>query len=329
MPREPSILLTGGNGFVGQYLAPALAKSFPDHQRVMLCKERDGERLAGWQIEQADIADEAAIAGLVAAHKPGIVVHLAAQSSVGQSERAAESTWRVNYGGSFALARTIANHSPRSLFFFVSSSDIYGKSFREGPATEETPPAPRNAYASSKLAAELMLRDVLPPSCKLIVARAFNHTGPGQDERFVLPSFAAQIARIEAGLCEPRLRIGNLAAERDFLHVADVADAYVRLLERADMLPSRSLFNVASGQAYKIEALLEMLRGLARKPFETETDPQRMRASDIPCARGEASLLRKVTGWEPRHSIAELLRELLDWWRIQVAEGRRDPTKAG
>ena len=121
----------------------------------------------------------------------------------------------------------------------MSSSDVYGASFRQGPATEETPPAPLNPYAASKLAAELMLRDVLPSSSKLIIARAFNHTGPGQDERFVLPSFAAQIARIEAGLAEPRLRVGDLAAERDFMHVADVADAYVRLLERAGGLQRR------------------------------------------------------------------------------------------
>jgi GDP-4-dehydro-6-deoxy-D-mannose reductase len=322
MPGEPCILLTGGGGFVGRYLAPALAKRFPAHRRVILCLEDSAGLPLGWQREVADITDEAAAGKAISQHKPSIVVHLAAQSSAGQSAHAAEATWRVNFGGSFALACAVARHAPDGVFLFASSSEVYGANFLRGPVTEETPPAPLNAYASSKLAAELMLRDVLPPSTKLIIARAFNHTGPGQDERFVLPSFAAQIARIEAGLCEPRLRVGNLSAERDFMHVADVAEAYVRLLERADGLPRHSVFNVTSGQTYKLEDLLGTLRGLARKPFEIEHDPERMRASDIPCAKGDPALLKDATGWAPLLQVEELLQELLEWWRGQVKAER-------
>ena len=324
MADQPSILLTGGAGFVGRYLAPALAASFPNHRRAMLCLEGGAGLPQGWQCEKADITDEAAVQGIVARHKPGIVVHLAAQSSAGQSAHAAEATWRVNFGGSFALASAVARHAPGGVFLFVSSSDVYGASFRQGTATEDTPPAPLSPYAASKLAAESMLRDVLPSSSKLIIARAFNHTGPGQDERFVLPSFAAQIARIEAGLAEPRLRVGNLAVERDFLHVADVADAYVRLLERAGGLPRLSVFNVTSGQTYKIENLLQALRDLASKPFAIEPDPQRMRASDIPRAAGDGARLKEATGWSPRRPVNELLRELLEWWRVRILETSRD-----
>ena len=322
MSGEPSILLTGGAGFVGRYLAPALAKHFPQNRRAILCLEDSAGLPEGWQREVADITDEAAVQDAVARHKPSIVVHLAAQSSAGRSAHAAEATWRVNFGGSFALASAVARHAPDAIFFFVSSSDVYGASFRLGPATEDTPPAPLNPYASSKLAAESMLRDVLPPSAKLIVARAFNHTGPGQDERFVLPSFAAQIARIEAGLCEPRLRVGNLSAERDFMHVADVADAYVRLLECAGGLPRISVFNVTSGQTHRLEDLLGTLRDLARKPFDIEPDPERMRASDIPCAKGDPARLKEATGWTPQRPAGELLRELLEWWRGQVKAER-------
>jgi GDP-4-dehydro-6-deoxy-D-mannose reductase len=318
MPGEPSILLTGGAGFVGRYLAPALASRFPRHRRVILCLEDTADLPDSWRREVADITDEAAVERAVALHKPGIVVHLAAQSSAGESARAAEATWRVNFGGSFALASAVARHAPEAVFLFVSSSEVYGASFRSGPATEETPPAPLNAYARSKFAAETMLADVLPSTAKLIIARAFNHTGPGQDERFVLPSFAAQIARIEAGLSEPRLRVGNLSAERDFMHVADAADAYARLLECAGDLPRVSVFNVTSGQTYKLEDLLGTLRGLAHMPFEIEPDPERMRASDIPCAKGDPARLKEATGWAPRHPVNGMLRELLEWWRTQV-----------
>jgi GDP-4-dehydro-6-deoxy-D-mannose reductase len=313
------ILLTGGTGFVGHYLAPALLKCFPDCEGVIVSPRGSAAQIEGWRCEPADIADEAAAEALIERYRPDAVLHLAAQASAGQSVSAAELTWRVNYGGSFALARAVARHMPDCLFFFASSADVYGKSFRLGPASEETPPVPANAYAASKLAAELMLRDILPASCRLIVARAFNHSGPGQDERFVLPAFAAQIARIEAGLREPILRTGNLQAERDFLHVADVVEAYVGLLTRAQSLPQRSLFNVASGEIHRIGDLLEMLRGLAQKSFEVEPDPKRARPSDVPRAQGDATLLRITTGWSSTRPVMQLLRELLNWWRSKIA----------
>ncbi len=321
MQPEPCILLTGGTGFVGRYLAPALSKRFAQYRRILLCHaDNPGGDLSDWHCEQADITNETAVADIVARCKPEAVIHLAAQASVAQGAGAAEATWRVNFGGSLALASAVARHAPQALFFFASSSDVYGQSFRLGPATEDTPPWPASTYAASKLAAEMMLRDVLPASCRLIVARAFNHSGPGQDERFVLPSFAAQIARIEAGLCEPRLMIGNLDAERDFMHVADVIDAYMQLLERANTLPSRALFNVASGRVFRIGDLLDILGGLSRTPFSIETDPNRMRPSEIARAAGDASKLRNATGWKPNRPLPETLRELLDWWRAEVTK---------
>jgi GDP-4-dehydro-6-deoxy-D-mannose reductase len=313
------ILLTGGTGFVGRYLAPALLKSFPGCEGVIVSPKGSAAQIEGWCCEQADITDESAAEALIGRYRADAILHLAAQASAGQSVGAAELTWRVNYGGSFALARAAARHVPGCLFFFASSADVYGKSFSLGPASEETPPAPVNAYAASKLAAELMLRDVLPASCRLIVARAFNHSGPGQDERFVLPAFAAQIARIESGLCEPVLRSGNLEAERDFLHVADVVEAYVGLLAQAQSLPERSLFNVASGKVHRIGDLLEMLRGLARTHFEVKLDPKRARPSDIPRAQGDAARILNTTGWKPTRQVAQLLSELVEWWRFKVA----------
>jgi GDP-4-dehydro-6-deoxy-D-mannose reductase len=103
------------------------------------------------------------------------------------------------------------------------------------------------------------------------------------------------------------------------MHVADTVDAYMRLLNCAGSLPHRSLFNVASGRVYRIEALLGMLRARARVPFEIEKDPERLRPSDIPRAEGDATLLRQVTGWRPARGVEEMVGELLDFWRSQIA----------
>ena len=310
------ILLTGGTGFVGGWLAPAIARAWPDAQRLLL--RRPGEQVVhdGWSHADAEIVDAAEIDALVARFQPDLVMHLAAQASVGAGLTAAESTWRINVGGTLELAAACARHVPAATFFFVSSSEVYGRSFRDGPADEDTALRPMSAYAHTKAAGEAMLADVLALQAKRIVARPFNHTGPGQSPQlFVLSAFAAQIAAIESGRQPPRLNVGNLDAERDFLDVRDVCDAYLALLSAAPALPRGSVFNVASGARYSIASLVDIFRGLARKPFEIVVDPERLRPSDIPVAVGSAEKLQSATGWRPTIAIADTLRSLLDYWR--------------
>ncbi|GGF80141.1 GDP-6-deoxy-D-lyxo-4-hexulose reductase [Azorhizobium oxalatiphilum] len=318
MAHVPTLLLAGGNGFVGGYMAPALRAAFPEHRLVMLSRD-EGPAEDGWSLERADLLEPESVEALVERVRPDIVVHLAAQSSIMEATRAAELTWRVNFGGTFALASAVARYAPGGLFLFSSSAEVYGASFVQGTAKEDTPPQPGNAYAASKLAAEHALAQVLPEDTRLIIARAFNHTGPGQDERFVLPTFAAQIARIEAGQMPPVVRVGDLSAQRDFLHVADVVRAYIGLLTHPD-LARRTLVNVASGSGHRIGDLLEQLCGLSRAAITVEQDPARMRPSGVPVAIGDPAKLRKMTGWHPEHAIDGILSELLDWWRVRVRQ---------
>jgi len=192
-PAFRRILLTGGNGFVGGYLAPALFAAFPAAEGLLLRRPGTAGCPAGWALAEAEIFDREAVAAIVARFEPDLVVHLAAQASIGEATVSAEATWRVNFDGSFALASACARAAPSVTLFFVSSSEVYGRSFLSGSVSEDAPLQPMNAYARSKAAAEQVFADVLPAEARLIVVRSFNHTGPGQDERFVLPSFAAQI----------------------------------------------------------------------------------------------------------------------------------------
>jgi GDP-4-dehydro-6-deoxy-D-mannose reductase len=318
MARFGTVLLTGGTGFVGSHLSAAFWARFPGVKLVLLCRPGETPPRGHGNFLTAELTDEASIRAVIDAVRPDLVLHLAAQASVAHGIGGAEQTWRVNFCGTMGLASAVARHCPQSTFLFVSSAEVYGGNFRGEPVAEDTPLLPLNPYARSKAAAETMLADVLPQSARLIVTRSFNHTGAGQDERFALPAFAAQIARIERGEQQPRLSVGNLSAERDFMDVEDVVEAYLRLIETGG-LPQRATFNVASGEAHAISDMLDRMRALARTRFDIRTDPTRVRASDIACAVGDASKLRNMTGWAPRRSVDEMLSRLLDHWRERIA----------
>ncbi|PWB80462.1 MAG: epimerase [Methylocystaceae bacterium] len=327
MSSYARILLTGGTGFVGPYLVDALARAYPDAKRHILIRPGEANHSRGWTPVVADLVDEAAVGRAVAQSRPDLVVHLAAQASAAQSLCAAESTWRVNFQGSFNLAAGVARHAPAAVVLFVSSADVYGSRLRDGPATEGTAFGPLTAYGRSKVAAEGMLADILPPASRLIVARPFNHSGPGQDRRFALPSFAAQIAAIERGRAAPRVDVGDLTIQRDFLDVRDVVDAYLRLIDAAPRLDPRSVFNIASGTPRSLASMLDALRRLATREFDIVVDAARLRPAEVQAASGDASKLRDLTGWRPLHSVDDMLAALLDHWRAAEAEAVKDAAR--
>lgn len=319
MPAFDRILVTGAAGFVGAYLATALAQAYPQARLVALLRPGESNRVAAFTGVSADLTDEAAIDRLIAELRPDLVAHLAGQASAGAAAQAAEQAWRVNFHGSFALAAALARHAPQATVLFASTATAYGLSFRDGVLTEEAPLRPLDVYSRTKAATESALGDVLSPGNRLIVARPVNHSGPGQRSRnFVLSSFAAQIAAIETGGAPPQLRVGDLSKSRDFLDVRDVVDAYMRLIAAAPALPDRvSVFNIASGDSRSIGAMLDILRAQARAPFAIEVDPQLMRpsATDLPRVACDAGKLRAATGWRPQHGVDDMLTALLDDWR--------------
>ena len=135
----------------------------------------------------------------------------------------------------------------------------------------------------------------------------------------MLPSFAAQIARIESGLKPPKLLVGNVDIERDFLDVRDVVDAYLLILARATSLTRRAVFNVASGRPRRVADLLDVMVRASTLPLEVEVDPNRFRPAEIPRVVGDAAALRRSFGWIPRRSVDELVVELLTYWRARIS----------
>jgi GDP-4-dehydro-6-deoxy-D-mannose reductase len=298
-------MITGGSGFVGRRLTRRLRDALPAGARVVAAGHSGEACQEGVSDIRIDLEDDASVTAAVAEVKPDLVVHLAARASVGQAIKTAGVTWAVNFCGSLALARAMAEHTPDATLLYASSSEVYGRAFNDGVASETTVPEPLSAYACSKRAAEMMFPDVID-GCKLIVARPSNQSGAGQDPRFVLPSFAQQI---RSGASE--IHVGNLAAQRDFLHVDDAIDAYMALIFAARSLPDRSVFNIASGTPRVISDLLDRMLELSGSQASIVVDPARLRPVDIPLACVDATRLTEATGWRPTRSLDQMLRDVL------------------
>lgn len=315
-PAGPGrILVTGAGGFVGRHLLADLVAD-PRGVTGIVAATLGGEPVGeGVEAIRGDLSDPESAARIVREARPDVVIHLAGFASVGQAAGMGEAAWAGNFLGSYHLGAAVARQAPNAALLFASSSEVYGAAFKNGPVTEDDAPAPQSVYGRSKLAAEAALADVLGPANRLIVCRPFNHIGPGQDERFVVPAFAAQIARIERGLQAPVLSVGNLTAQRDFLDVRDVVGAYRALIAAAPGLPRLSTYNIASGRVVPISVLLERLLACSEAEIEVAPDPARLRASDIPVAAGSAARLTAATGWRPRRDALVTLAEVLDAFR--------------
>jgi len=317
LPANATILVTGAGGFVGQHLCPLLVQAFPKSGKfVAFGRERFPE---GWRHLRGDICDRVAVADAIKLCRPDIIVHLAGQASVATAALGAEATWEVNAVGALHLARACRLHAPEATVLFSSTGEVYGANFASGAVTEQTPAAPLSAYARSKFSAEQILADVLDRRNRLLIARAFNHSGPGQDQRFVLPSFAMQLARIEARLQEPVISVGNLEVERDFLHVDDVTQAYCDLLLRSEDMPDRCVVNVCSGVARSIKSLLEALIVHFGVSLKIQVDQNRIRTGEVLRALGDNRFLKSQAAWSPARSIEDIVAAVCSDARNQVA----------
>jgi len=252
---------------------------------------------------------------LVASEGPDAIVHLAALSSVGAARSDPHQAFRVNFAGARNLCAAVSRHAPRARVLLVGSGEAYGPlGAGAAPFDEGASLRPVSVYGRSKAAADLLGASWSARGLDVVRVRAFNHSGPGQSEAFVLASFARQLCSIEKGIQEPVLRTGNLESIRDFLDVHDVVSAYLALLDRS--VPAGA-YNVASGEGHRIGALLERLMQIVGVRAESRVDPARMRPADR--SIGDASRLRRATGWTPQVAIEATLASVVDDWRGRVS----------
>lgn len=290
------VLVTGAGGFVGRHLLAELG----------------GRAVAG----RADVTDGDALAAELRAVAPAAVCHLAAATSVAESWRRGAETWRVNVLGTVALLDAVRAEAPEARTLVVSTGEVYGPT-PDGPAGEDTPVAPLSPYAASKAAAELAAtRAARAEKLDVVVARPFQHAGPGQDERFAIGSWTARIARLErAGGGE--LEVGDLTVRRDLTDVRDVTRAYRLLLDPAT---PAGTYNVCSGRTVELATVLDTLVRLAREPVEVRDNPALRRPVDVPVLAGDPARLEAATGWRAEIPLEQTLADALDEARRRAAE---------
>jgi GDP-4-dehydro-6-deoxy-D-mannose reductase len=306
------VLVTGAAGFVGSWLVrDLLADGHSVFAAALHGPPADSAPGAEWL--PLDVTSADSVAAAVDAARPEAVFHLAGQASVGDSFSDPLGTWDVNATGTLRLVSALPSGARLLL---VSSAEAYGAVPEEQqPIRESRTLRPCNPYAASKAAAEMAALQAGSRGVEVVVARAFNHTGPGQDVRFALPSFARQVAAIRAGEAEPLLHVGNLSARRDLLDVRDVVRAYVRLVEAGE---PGGVYNVCSGQARSMAEAVDELVDLSGTRARVEVDPARVRPVDVPLLLGDNARLRAL-GWAPAIPLRRTLGDLLEWEAGQLS----------
>jgi GDP-4-dehydro-6-deoxy-D-mannose reductase len=311
-------LVTGAAGFVGRWLTTSLrnegiavtglslgdhgAGNDPDH-------ESDGAPI-DWRF--GDLRDDAFVASAVDAARPDFVVHLAAISHLPTAAADPAMAWDINVTATARLlhhlerVRSAGTADP--VVLLVGSAEQYGRQ-DDGLIGEDAPQAPRTVYAATKAAQELMALQCWRASgLRVVLARSFNHSGRGQDKRFLLPALVARAVALREAAPGTPLIVGNTAPIRDFLHVSDVVSAYISLLRRGT---AGEAYNVASGVGRSVQEVVEIVLSRAGVAAPVTSDPALVRPIDVPALVGDPRKLQDMTGWRATRSFNDIIDDLI------------------
>lgn len=320
------VLITGITGMVGSHLAEYILADHPSVEIHGLVRWRSPltniqQILPKISLHCAELRDLNSLVILLTKVKPELIFHLAAQSFVTTSFEAPADTLHTNVIGTTNLldAVRITGIDPR--IHICSSSEVYGQVTKdEVPIREANPFRPASPYAVSKVGEDMVaLQYFLSYGIKTIRTRMFTHTGPRRGDIFAESAFAKQIAEIEGGIRPNPLKVGNLDSVRTFADVRDAVKAYWLLLEKCT---PGEVYNIGGNQTMTVGEMLEMLQSMASCKIEHEVDPDLLRPSDVTLQIPDISKFQSATGWNPEIPIEKTLRDLLDYHRNRIKNGR-------
>jgi GDP-4-dehydro-6-deoxy-D-mannose reductase len=306
-------LITGSSGFVAGHLADYLYRS--NGEIYGLSWEGGGAGGKFKKVYVADVRDEHKIKEILNEIRPDYVYHLAGVSSVGRSWKNLRETLEVNMFGALSILAGVCELGLPCRVLIVGSAEEYGITGAH-PVEEDHPLHPVSPYGLSKMAQELLARQYVSAyGVDAVLVRPFNHIGPGQSPDFVVSDFARQVARIEKGLQEPVLEVGNLDVIRDFTDVRDVVRAYAELMQHGK---AGEVYNVCAGSGVSIRAVLDILISLSGREISVRIDERKLRPVENPVLVGSNEKICRAAGWRPQIAMAESLAGVLNHWRKNV-----------
>jgi GDP-4-dehydro-6-deoxy-D-mannose reductase len=310
MPSLKKAFITGVTGFVGKYLAAHLSGR---GYNVYGMDRWPSCGCAGVDYHEGDILDTAALAQLFLSIRPDLIFHLAGVSFPSDADKSPQYALSINIMGAVSVLDAAFQSCASSKILLVGSSKQYSDAVAAGAVSEETPCEPTSFYGISKYAAELIgMQYVRQHGMDIRFTRSFNHTGPGQSERFVCSDWAKQVAGIELGRAEGRIRVGDTGPAIDFTDVRDVVRAYLLILEKG---AKGEVYNVCSGNAVPLQEVLAAIVAKSGKKITLAQDPARLHAHRTgEKTAGDRSKLTRATGWVPEIPFSKTLDDLYRHW---------------
>lgn len=312
----PQILITGGTGFAGTHLVELLVETHsPDSIHLTHLSGNIPSLLMSTlpeaNVHRVDLTIQDDVTSLFDQIKPTQIYHLASVARVGDSFQKARFVLQTNIAIQLSVLEALRFIVPNARLVSIFSAENYQP--QTTPLDENSSLQPSNPYGISKYTQELLTTSFQESfNLDIVKVRPFNHIGEGQTPDFVIPAFAAQIAKIERNEADV-LQVGNLKAVRDFSDVKDVVRAYQLLMSEGQ---AGEVYNVGSGVGTSIQEMLDMLVARSKIEIQIQTDPSRMRPVDVPYVVADVSRL-KALGWRPKYSLDETLDRVLNYWRNQ------------
>ena len=318
------ILITGGSGFVAPYMAEYVLSLKSKHKIFVVFRQQsnDGQfdrfperLLRKINVVRCDLENAASVQRMMLKVRPDKIFHLAAHSFVKSSFDDPEECLKNNILVTLNLLEAARELKEKPIFHFAGSSEEYGYVLpRECPIKETNELRPLSPYGVSKVACEKLLYQYwMSYKIPVVLTRTFNHEGAGRGRQFFISNMCWQIIdAVKKGKSEFTIKVGNLNAIRDITHVEDVVRAYWYATESCKY---GEVYNIGSGKSYRMKDILDEILRQAPIKVKVKVDKNRLRPSDVEVLICNYSKFRRRTGWKPKYTIKDVVRDNLEYWR--------------
>ncbi len=301
------VLVFGSEGFVGKYLADEFRQNGYKVYCSDICKN-NSINLA--EFFKCNLLDERQVKNIIMKINPAYIVNLAAISSVNLSWKIPQKTIAVNIEGTLNILEAVKKYNTEIKILLIGSSEEYSKS--DIPIKENFKLDSKSPYGISKIAQERFAEIYRSRyGIKIYCVRAFNHTGIGQSDSFVIPSWCKQVAEISKRGSNGTINVGNLNIKRDFSDVRDIVRAYRIVIESDN---HETVYNIGSGKSYALNDILNYIISLSKQKITVNIDKNLFRISDNPIVCCDNTLIVQKLGWQVRYDIYDTINMIFNYY---------------